>query len=196
LRHVVVTSVARDELRDGGAPHFARTIRAIRQRIPGVVVEVLIPDFKGHEDALRIVLDARPDVLNHNVETIDRLHRKVRPQGDYHRSLTLLARAKAGLEGGYTKSGLMVGLGETPEEVSQVMHDLREVGCDVFTIGQYLRPTMNHLEVVRYCLPEEFEAWKREGEALGFRFVASGPYVRSSYHADDFQLPARTSVPG
>ncbi len=189
LRHVVVTSVARDELKDGGARHFARTIQAIRDKIPGVVVEVLIPDFKGSENALQIVLEARPDILNHNVETIDRLHRKVRPQGDYHRSLTLLGRAKAGMERGYTKSGLMVGLGETPEEVTQVMRDLRGIGCDIFTIGQYLRPTMSHLEVVRYCLPEEFEGWKREGEALGFRFVASGPYVRSSYHADDFKLP-------
>ena len=189
LRHVVVTAVARDELRDGGARHFARTIHAIRKRIPGVVVEVLIPDFKGSEESLKIVLEAGPDVLNHNVETIDRLHRTVRPQGNYYRSLELLARAKKGLERGYTKSGLMVGLGETPEEVTQVMRDLRTVGCDVFTIGQYLRPTMSHLEVVRYVRPEEFEAWKQEGETMGFRFVASGPYVRSSYHADDFKLP-------
>lgn len=189
LKHVVVTSVARDELRDGGARHFARTIHALRERIPGVVVEVLIPDFKGSEESLNIVLEARPDILNHNIETIDRLHREVRPQGNYRRSLELLARAKSGLEGGYTKSGMMVGLGETPEEVTQVMKDLRSVGCDIFTVGQYLRPTMDHHEVVRYCLPEEFEGWKQEAKAMGFRFVAAGPYVRSSYHADDFKLP-------
>lgn len=191
LRHVVVTSVARDELPDGGASHFAATIHAIRRRIPGVVVEVLIPDFKGVERSLDTVLEARPDILNHNIETVPRLYRRVRPQGNYLRSLTLLSRAKAGLERGYTKSGMMVGLGETHEEVTQVMKDLRQSGCDIFTVGQCLRPTMEHLDVERYCRPEEFDGWRKEGKAAGFKFVASGPYVRSSYNADLIKIPGR-----
>jgi lipoic acid synthetase len=184
LRHVVVTSVTRDDLPDGGAEHFARTIRAIRRASPGAVVEVLIPDFGGSEDSLEAVLDAEPDVLNHNVETVPGLFASVRPQGDYRRSLQLLALAKERMRSGYTKSGLMVGLGETADEVRQVMRDLREVGCDIFTAGQYLRPSRAHLAVKKYWTPESFEEIKKHGESIGFLMVASGPYVRSSYMAD------------
>lgn len=191
LRHVVVTSVTRDDLPDGGAAHFAATIRAIRRRGPSAVVEVLIPDFGGSEQALRLVLEAKPDILNHNVETVPRLFPSVRPQGNYQRSLELLTRAKASLARGFTKSGLMVGLGETEEEVLQVMRDLREVGCDIFTVGQYLRPSKAHLEVREYYPPEFFDRVKAEGEAMEFLFVAAGPFVRSSYNADQFR-PARS----
>jgi len=190
LRHVVVTSVTRDDLPDGGASHFAETIRALRRRCPDAAVEVLIPDFGGSEAALQTVLDAEPDIVNHNVETVPRLFPRVRPQGSYTISLELLARARRGLPGGYTKSGLMVGLGETEEEVVQVMRDLREVGCDIFTVGQYLRPSRDHLEVQEYYPPASFERMKAQGEALGFLMVASGPFVRSSYQADRF-MPAR-----
>ncbi|MHB8993551.1 MAG: lipoyl synthase [Chloroflexota bacterium] len=186
LRHVVVTSVTRDDLPDGGAAHFAATIRAIRQRLPSAMIEVLIPDLDGSRSALQIVLEAEPDILNHNVETVPRLFPGVRPQGDYSRSLELLARSKEGLPRGYTKSGLMVGLGETKEEVTGVMRDLRQVGCDIFTVGQYLRPSRTHLEVQEYYTPESFERMKAEGEAMGFQLVASGPFVRSSYNADQF----------
>ncbi len=189
LRHVVVTSVTRDDLSDGGAAHFAETIRAIRRRCPSALVEVLIPDFGGSEADLRTVLEAEPDILNHNVETVPHLFASVRPQGDYARSVELLARAKKDLPRGYTKSGLMVGLGETEEEVVRVMRDLREVGCDVFTIGQYLRPSRAHLEVRQYYPPEAFDRMKAEGEAMGFLLVASGPFVRSSYNADQFKPP-------
>ncbi len=193
LKHVVVTSVTRDDLDDGGASHFADTIRAIRRRCPTVVIEVLIPDFGGSEADLQTVLDAGPDILNHNVETIPRLFPTVRPQGNYERSIALLARAKQGLPHGYTKSGLMVGIGETQEEVAQVMHDLRDVGCDIFTIGQYLRPSKSHLEVQRYYPPEIFDQMKAEGDAMGFLLVASGPFVRSSYNADQFKPPRSDS---
>ncbi len=187
LRHVVVTSVTRDDLPDGGAAHFADTVRAIRRRIPEAMIEVLIPDFGGSEAALACVLEAEPDILNHNVETVPSLFPTVRPQGDYTRSLDLLARAKRGLARGYTKSGIMVGLGETPEEVAGVMHDLRRVGCDIFTAGQYLRPSRAHLEVKEYYPPEAFERLKAEGEEMGFLLVAAGPFVRSSYQADRFK---------
>ncbi|HEX2922995.1 MAG TPA: lipoyl synthase [Chloroflexota bacterium] len=189
LRHVVVTSVTRDDLPDGGAAHFAETIRAIRHRCPGTIVEVLIPDFGGSAASLQLVLDAAPDILNHNVETVPRLFPTVRPQGDYPRSLELLKRAKDGLSKGYTKSGLMVGVGETEEEVRQVMSDLRGVGCDIFTAGQYLRPSKTHLEVQQYYTPEAFKQLQADGEEMGFLFVASGPFVRSSYHADQFKPP-------
>lgn len=189
LRHVVVTSVTRDDLPDGGAAHFAETIRAIRRRSPAAVVEVLIPDFGGSEGSLQLVLEAEPQILNHNIETVPRLFPTVRPQGNYRRSLELLARAKRGLSHGYTKSGLMVGLGESEVEVLQVMRDLREVGCDIFTVGQYLRPSKAHLEVKEYYPPESFERMKGDGEAVGFLFVASGPFVRSSYNADQFKIP-------
>ena len=186
LRHVVVTSVTRDDLPDGGAAHFANTIQAIRRRLPSATIEVLIPDFGGSEEALQIVIEAEPDILNHNVETVPRLFPYVRPQGSYRRSIELLALAKRNLTKGYTKSGLMIGLGENEAEVIQVMRDLRDVGCDIFTVGQYLRPSKTHLEVVEYYTLEAFDRMKTEGENLGFLFVASGPFVRSSYHADQF----------
>ena len=189
LRHVVVTSVTRDDLPDGGSAHFARTIQAIRRRSPSALIEVLIPDFGGSEAGLVTVLEAGPDILNHNVETVPRLFPTVRPQGNYARSVELLARAKRGLARGYTKSGLMVGIGETEEEIAQVMQDLRAVGCDVFTVGQYLRPSRAHLEVQRYYPPDAFDRLKAEGESMGFLLVASGPFVRSSYNADQFRPP-------
>ena len=188
LRHVVVTSVTRDDLPDGGAAHFAETIRAIRRRSPSAVVEVLIPDFKGSRSALQTVLDEDPDVLNHNVETVPGLFRTVRPQGNYQRSLELLAGAKTGMRSGHTKSGLMVGLGETEEDVHQVMRDLRQVGCDIFTAGQYLRPSKAHLDVKKYWSPESFDRLKEYGESLGFLLVFSAPYVRSSYMADQLKV--------
>ena len=181
LRHAVITSVNRDELFDGGAQIFAETIREIRGRVPGCRIEVLIPDFQGSEAALNIVLDAQPDILNHNTETVPRLYKTVRPQAHYNRSLELLFRAKE--KGFLTKSGLMVGLGETMEEVIDTMSDLREVQCDILTIGQYLQPTKSHLPVERYVHPDEFAILKRTGLEMGFRYVESGPLVRSSYHA-------------
>lgn len=182
LRYAVVTSVTRDDLPDGGAAQFARTIRAIRQECPGCGVEVLIPDFQGSAEALGAVLEAGPDVLNHNVETVSRLYPLVRPQANYGRSLGLLKRARE-IGNGLTKSGLMVGLGETWEEVLAVIADLREAGCDLLTIGQYLRPSPQHLPIHRYYTPEEFERLAEEGRALGFRHVEAAPLVRSSYHA-------------
>jgi len=183
LRHAVITSVNRDELADGGAGIFAETIRQIRRRAPGCRIEVLIPDFKGSYDALKRVVDARPDILNHNTETVPRLYRTVRPQGRYHWSLELLDRAKR--HGLVTKTGLMLGLGETLDEVRKVMHDLRGVRVDILTLGQYLQPTRQHLPVARYVPPEEFRLLRKEGLAMGFRYVESGPLVRSSYHADE-----------
>ena len=181
LRHVVITSVARDDLPDGGAGHFAATIEAVRRRCPGALVEVLVPDFGGSLAALEEVIAARPDVLNHNVETVPRLYPLVRPRADYRRSLGLLAWAKgAGLT---TKSGLMLGLGETRGEVVAVMQDLRRAGCELLTLGQYLQPTSRQLPVAEYIHPEEFEWYREVGEALGFRAVAAGPLVRSSYRA-------------
>jgi len=181
LRHAVVTAVARDDLADGGAAAFAATIRAIRRRSPLTRVEVLIPDCKGDPAALDLVFAARPDVLNHNVETIARLQRRVRPSASYARSLSVLARAKrAGLT---TKSGLMVGLGETADEVVATLGDLRAVGTDIVTIGQYLRPTTDHLPVARWWTPDEFESLRAAGEALGIGHVESSPLTRSSYHA-------------
>ena len=182
LRHAVITSVNRDELEDGGAWIFAETIRHIRRLVPPCVVEVLIPDFEGSEAALAAVVAEKPDILNHNIETVRRLFPSIRPQGKYERSLTLLDRAKR--MGAWTKSGLIVGMGETNEEVRGVMRDLRTVGCDIMTIGQYLRPTKQHLPVARYYHPDEFAAFKAEGLSLGFSHVESGPLVRSSYHAE------------
>jgi len=181
LRHAVITSVNRDELFDGGAQIFAETIREIRSRLPGCRIEVLIPDFVGNEQALNIVLDAQPDILNHNTETVPRLYKTVRPQAHYNRSLELLFRAKQ--KGFLTKSGLMLGLGETIEEVIDTMSDLREVECDILTLGQYLQPTQSHLPVERYVRPEEFAMLKQRGLEMGFRYIESGPLVRSSYHA-------------
>ena len=183
LNYVVVTSVTRDDLADGGASHFAETIRLIKQKIPGVRVEVLIPDFGGSSDALREVMEAGPSVLNHNVETVPRLYPIVRPAADYQRSLSLLETARELEPSTYTKSGLMVGLGETKEEVVEVLRDLRSRECDLVTIGQYLRPSKSSLPVAEYVHPEQFDEYKAIGESLGFRYVASGPFVRSSYHA-------------
>lgn len=182
LNHAVVTSVNRDERDDGGAPIFADTIRKIREHQPGCTVEVLIPDFRGVWDALRIVLDARPDILNHNVETVPRLYRRVRPQADYRRSLEVLRRSKE--QGLRTKSGIMVGLGETEDEVLVLMDDFVAHGVDVMTIGQYLQPTRMHLPVEEFIHPDVFRRYKQIGEARGIEHVESGPLVRSSYHAE------------
>ncbi len=187
LRHAVVTSVNRDELPDGGASVFAATIREIRRLVPGCSVEVLIPDFEGNPDALAAVVEARPDILNHNIETVPRLFPIVRPQGKYARSVELLQHAQA--QGAKTKSGVMVGMGETSDEIRAVMRDLRAVSCDILTIGQYLQPTLQHHPVARFYLPEEFEEFKREGLALGFGHVEAGPLVRSSYHAEQQAEP-------
>ncbi len=181
LRHAVVTSVNRDERDDGGAPIFAETIRLLHEAVSGIRVEVLIPDFKGSEAALNTVLEAKPDVLDHNVETVPRLYRTVRPQANYAQSLEVLDRAKK--KGFTTKTGVMVGIGERNEEVLEVMRDLRKIDCDIFTIGQYLQPTKQHLPVDRYVHPDEFKLFKEEGLRMGFRHVESGPLVRSSYHA-------------
>jgi lipoic acid synthetase len=182
LRHVVVTSVNRDDQPDGGAGIFAATIRELRARVPGCAVEVLIPDFKGRWDALQVVLDARPDVLNHNVETVPRLYRQARAGASFARSLELLKRSKeAGL---LTKSGIMVGLGEEWAEVEETIASIRASGTDVLTIGQYLRPSPQHLPVLRYYTPGEFDTLRDLALGLGFAHVESGPLVRSSYHAE------------
>ncbi len=181
VRHAVITSVNRDELPDGGASIFAETIRLARQANPSITIEVLIPDFRGVDWALAIVFDARPEILNHNTETVPRLYRDVRPQAKYDRSLGVITSAHdAGL---MTKSGLMLGLGETFDEVVGVMEDLRAAHCDILTLGQYLRPTKEHIPVDRYVPPAEFALLKERGLAMGFRHVESGPLVRSSYHA-------------
>jgi len=189
LRHVVITSVTRDDLPDGGAEQFARTIAAVRSRLIGAVIEVLTPDFAGSIEAIDCVLDAGCDVFNHNVETVPRLQAVVRPRASYARSLGVLAHAakrrETDLRSLHTKSGLMVGLGETPDEIAGVMADLRAVGCDILTIGQYLQPTGEHLPVARYVPPEEFAELKRLGREMGFAAVAAGPLVRSSYHAEE-----------
>ncbi len=185
LSYVVITSVTRDDLPDGGAGFFAETIREIRKKIPGVFEEVLIPDFQGNTDALQTVLDARPDVLNHNIETVPRLYPSVRPKADYRRSLEILRRAKQYGPAIPTKSGLMLGLGELPEEINKTLRHLLEVGCSILTLGQYLQPTREHLEVDRFIHPEEFDNWKETALGMGFSEVASGPFVRSSYHAKE-----------
>lgn len=184
LGHAVVTSVNRDELHDGGAAIFAETIRQIRARCPETSVEVLIPDFRGDHDALLTVLAARPDVLNHNTETVPRLYRRVRPQARYERSLELLRRVKEHDASMTTKSGIMVGLGESFDEVVQTIADIRAQGTDILTVGQYLRPSPVHLPIERYWTPEEFAELKVAGYRMGFRHVESGPLVRSSYHAE------------
>jgi lipoic acid synthetase len=191
LGFAVVTAVARDDLVDGGASGFAATIAAIRRRTPAVQVEVLIPDCKGDEAALATIFDAGPDVLNHNVETVPRLQRAVRPSAGYARSLAVLARAKeAGL---VTKSGLIVGMGETDDEVVSTLADVRAVGIDIVTIGQYLRPTTHHLPVARWVEPAAFDAYKAQGEAMGIPHVESSPLTRSSYHA---RQAAGSTAPG
>ena len=189
LRHVVITAVARDDLKDGGARHFARTIAAIREMDPSVIVEVLVPDFHAQDWCIKIVLDAGPDIYNHNMETVERLTPLVRSRAKYHTSLQVLRRAKelSSRGGGtVTKSGLMLGLGEKETELFQTMDDLREVGCQVLTMGQYLRPTPKHLPVVEYITPEQFNYYGDIARRKGFEHVASGPLVRSSYHAADF----------
>jgi lipoic acid synthetase len=182
LKYAVVTSVTRDDLIDGGAGIFAETIRAIRFKVPGCRVEVLIPDFQGSKTALRTVLEAKPDILNHNLETVPSLYPRVRPGADYNRSLKLLAHA--GEFGAATKTGLMLGLGEKREELMEVFQDLREINCSVLTLGQYLRPSKGHLPVEKYYRPDEFTEIKNQALDLGFRHVAAGPLVRSSYHAE------------
>lgn len=188
LRHVVITAVARDDLADGGAGHFHHTIQAVRALNPGIIIEVLTPDFNGCPQALDHVLAARPHIFNHNLETVRRLTPQVRHRATYDRSLSVLAHAKAhGAPGLFTKSGLMLGLGETAGEVETALQDLRAVGCDLVTLGQYLQPTPRHLPVVEFLPPARFEAYGQLARALGFLHVASGPLVRSSYHADDFR---------
>ena len=184
LNHVVITSVNRDDLPDGGASQFVRCIEETRRISPKTTIEVLIPDLCGNWDALAIILSANPEVLNHNTETIPRLYRRTRPQGDYGRSLELLKRTREIAPNSYTKSGLMVGLGETDAEIRQVMEDLRAVDCDILTLGQYLQPTQKHLGVQEFVTPEQFEAWRIFGESIGFLQVVSSPLTRSSYHAE------------
>jgi lipoic acid synthetase len=183
LHYVVITSVTRDDLPDGGAGHFAATIREVRKRRPDSMIEVLIPDFMGDAEALRTVLDASPDVLNHNIETVPRLYPQVRPQAVYGRSLALLKAVSRYRPAIPPKSGLMVGLGESHKEIRQTLTDLHQSGCRLLTIGQYLQPTLNHLPVQRYVTPEEFEQLGDMARGMGFEAVASGPFVRSSYHA-------------
>jgi lipoic acid synthetase len=184
LNHVVITSVNRDDLADGGASQFVGCIEEIRRISPKTTIEVLIPDLCGNWQALALILAAKPEVLNHNTETVPRLYRRVRPQGDYQRSLELLQRARAIVPATYTKSGIMVGLGETDEEVRQVMRDLRAVDCDILTIGQYLQPSPKHLGVQEFITPEQFQAWREYGEPLGFLQIVASPLTRSSYHAE------------
>ncbi|MBV8975960.1 MAG: lipoyl synthase [Alphaproteobacteria bacterium] len=184
LKHVVVTSVDRDDLADGGAGHFAQTIRAIRHRSPGTSIEVLTPDFLRKDGALDVVMEARPDVFNHNLETVPRLYLSVRPGARYYASLRLLERAKELAPDGFTKSGLMVGLGESREEIMQVMDDLRAAGVDFLTIGQYLQPTRKHAPLERFWTPDEFKALEQIARAKGFLMVSASPLTRSSYHAD------------
>jgi len=182
LRHAVITSVNRDELPDGGATVFAETIRQTRRLTPDCTIEVLIPDFEGNDAALATVCSERPEILNHNIETVRRLFPSIRPQGRYQRSIELLGKAKQ--QGMTTKSGLILGMGETMDEAREVMHDLRAVGCDIITIGQYLQPTRDHLPVARFYDPSEFAMLKEQGLKMGFSHVESGPLVRSSYHAE------------
>jgi lipoic acid synthetase len=188
LKHIVITSVTRDDLPDGGAAIFAETIRQLRENVPDCGIEVLIPDFQGNWAALETVMAAGPDILNHNMETVPRLYRRVRPKAIYEQSLELLSRAKRLMPNGVTKSGLMAGLGESRDELFEVFSDLREHEVDVLTVGQYLRPTMQHLPVERYVDPAEFAEWKVAAQRMGFAHVESGPLVRSSYHAHE-QVP-------
>jgi lipoic acid synthetase len=186
MKHVVVTSVARDDLKDEGATQFARTIEMLHKHVPDIIVEVLTPDFKAKPECVKLVTDAHPEIYNHNIETIARLHKVVRPQAKYSRTLRVLEMVKELDPTIYTKSGLMLGLGETREEVVATMKDLRAIGVDAVTIGQYLRPTMHHLPVVSFIHPDEFKEYEKIGEDMGFAFVASGPFIRSSYNAIAF----------
>jgi lipoyl synthase len=184
LRHVVITSVTRDDLPDGGAEHFALCIRAVREKT-GAAVEVLTPDFQGNTAAIDVVIDAAPEVFNHNLETVPRLYRKVRGRADYRRSLDLLDRVKKRAPKLVTKAGLMLGIGETIEELFDVCADLRSIDCDILTLGQYLAPTLKHIPVARFLPPEEFDSIAAQARTMGFRQVVAGPFVRSSYHADE-----------
>ena len=190
LKHVVITAVARDDLADGGADHFRQTIEKVRELNPGIAIEVLVPDFLDRDESIGLVLAAHPHIYNHNLETVRRLTPAVRHRATYDRSLNVLEKVKAkGGDSIYTKSGLMLGLGETEEELLQALRDLRRVRCDILTLGQYLQPTLRHLPVVEYISPAVFARHKAAAEAMGFLHVASGPLVRSSYHADEFTLP-------
>ena len=192
LKHVVITAVARDDLDDGGANHFQETIEAVRRRNPGIVIEVLVPDFLDKDESLQKVLDARPEIFNHNLETVRRLTPQVRSRAEYDRSLTVLRKVKEKCDGKiYTKSGIMLGLGETKPELLETMQDLRDARCDILTLGQYLQPSLCHLPVADYVTPEKFNEYGETAREMGFMHVASGPMVRSSYHADEFQLPAK-----
>ena len=186
LKHVVITAVARDDLSDGGAAHFKRVIERVREVNPGVLIEVLTPDFQDDDSAIDAVISARPEIFNHNLETVRSLTPEVRSVATYDRSLSVLAKVKKRAPEIYTKSGLMLGLGETKEELLETMADLRSAGCDLLTLGQYLQPTEKHLKIEEFIHPDQFAAYKRTAEAMGFSYVASGPLVRSSYHADDF----------
>lgn len=190
LKHVVITAVARDDLADGGAEHFRRTIEAVREAVPGIIIEVLVPDFLDKDFAIELVLGARPHIFNHNLETVRRLTPTVRSRATYERSLSVLGKVKerAG-ETLYTKSGMMLGLGERREEVLQAMRDLRAAHCDILTLGQYLQPTLRHLPVVEFVHPDVFEEYREIATGMNFVHVASGPMVRSSYHADEVKLP-------
>jgi lipoic acid synthetase len=191
LKHVVITAVARDDVRDGGAEHFRQTIESVRQLNPGIVIEVLVPDFQDNDAAIETVLSANPHIYNHNLETVRRLTPEVRHRATYDRSLSVLKKVKA--KRGktiYTKSGIMLGLGETENEIVVAMEDLRAANCDILTLGQYLQPTLKHLPVVEFVSPEQFDALGRVAREMGFVHVASGPMVRSSYHADEFNAPA------
>ncbi len=183
IKHVVITSVTRDDLKDGGAMHFSDVVKSLKENCTGITVEVLIPDFQGDEGSLKIVLDSGPEILNHNVETVPSLYEKVRPMADYQRSLNLLRNSKKVNHSVMTKSGMMLGFGETKVEVKSVMNDLRNVGCDVLTIGQYLRPSTKHIEVYEYVHPDIFKEYEETGYEMGFKYVASSPLVRSSYNA-------------
>lgn len=187
LKHVVITSVNRDDLPDGGASQFVKCIENIKKRTPNTTIEVLIPDLCGNWQALETILSAHPEVLNHNTETIPRLYKRTRPQGDYHRTLELLRRTKKIAPWVYTKSGLMVGLGETEAEIIEVMADLRKSDCDILTIGQYLQPTLKHLDVREFVHPDRFALWQKAGESMGFLQVVSSPLTRSSYHAEEVE---------
>ena len=190
LKHVVVTAVARDDLADGGADHFRRTIEKVRELNPGIIIEVLVPDFLDRMESIDLVLQANPHIYNHNLETVRRLTPSVRHRATYDRSLSVLKKVKDRRgDSIYTKSGLMLGLGETEPELFEAMVDLRKSGCDMLTLGQYLQPTLKHLPVVEFVRPEKFAEYKVTAEKLGFLHVASGPMVRSSYHADEFSLP-------
>jgi lipoic acid synthetase len=191
LRHIVITAVARDDLKDGGAEHFRRTIEAVRKLNPGIVIEVLVPDFLDNDAAIENVLSANPNIFNHNLETVRRLTPSVRHRATYDRSLAVLSKVKEKRgDSIYTKSGMMLGLGEREEEVVVAMEDLRRAGCDILTLGQYLQPTLKHLPVIEFVSPEQFAAFGNVAREMGFVHVASGPMVRSSYHADEFNGPA------